>query len=400
MREPTHPLLARFRKQAAFSNSYSPLYAALFDTIAGWLAEGESHPIASWLVNAANGRRTLDVSLLLAAGLHRDILLAEPAASALAPYYPSVGGRQPASLGEDGSKRIDPAYQLALYQAILARQDTLGAFIRDQHVQTNETGRGIAWLLPAASSGWPRLHLVDLGASAGLNLLAERRRYDFVDGRSERPIVRLGSGDGKQFTIESVNDMMKLAPGEPPIVLSRTGCDQAPFRLRSPLDKATLTAFVWPDQPDRMQRLQEAIVALHQTESSRAPVRLSAATLPDDLPRFLSTLESGTKDPILCYNTYIRMYLPDKGAALRAHIENWASGQERAVIWVQWEPDSCQDIDHCQAPELGWLAWTIDAWQGSHAGHWHVAWIHPHGGKVRWLPDLERWQEWARMMPA
>src|SRR5690606_1327638 len=74
-----------------------------------------------------------------------------------------------------------PLLHHALRETIFARRDSLAAFIRRANVQTNETGRGLVWLLPVACLGWPAVHLVELGASAGLNLVADQRAYRLVE---------------------------------------------------------------------------------------------------------------------------------------------------------------------------------------------------------------------------
>lgn len=71
-------LVHRFRRQEQFARGYSPLYERLFAAVAGWL-EADRDTLADWLVGAAAGRQSLDVTLLLAAGLYRDILAGEPA---------------------------------------------------------------------------------------------------------------------------------------------------------------------------------------------------------------------------------------------------------------------------------------------------------------------------------
>lgn len=148
-----------FRSQERFAAGYSPLYALLFGIVAGWLAAEEPDPVLDWLLTAAAERRPFDVTLLLPAALHRDVLAGVPAAAPLAPFYPSVGGTVP------GAPAADLA--AALRQVVLARGDALAAFIRRANVQTNETGRGLAWLLPLAALGWPAVHLLELGGQRG-----------------------------------------------------------------------------------------------------------------------------------------------------------------------------------------------------------------------------------------
>jgi len=108
-----------FRSQERFAAGYSPLYALLFGIVAGWLAAERPDPVVDWLLAAAAERRPFDVTLLLPAALHRDVLAGVPAAAPLAPVYPSVGGTVP------GAPAADLA--AALRQVVLARGDALAA---------------------------------------------------------------------------------------------------------------------------------------------------------------------------------------------------------------------------------------------------------------------------------
>jgi hypothetical protein len=267
----------KFRAQQRFADGYSPLYARLFGIVAEWLAEGVD-PVVDWLVAAAADRAPFDVTLLLPAALHRDVLAGEAAAARLAGHFPTASGNVP-------DDEAAGAFAAALRDAILARREPLAAFIRRANVQTNETGRGIAWLLPLACVGWPAVHLVELGASAGLNLVAERRGYRLVDPAApERVLLALGEGPA-QFTMTSTGGLELPAVACCPRLLSRTGGDIHPFHLRGAADELTLAAYVWGDQPARLARLREGIAALREVEHSAAPVGLFPLRLPDELPR-------------------------------------------------------------------------------------------------------------------
>jgi hypothetical protein len=144
--------------------------------------EGDADdPLVAWLLQTGQGRSSLDVTLLLAAGLHRHILASDRAVS-------------------------------ALRQAILARQESLATFIRAASVQTNETARGLAWLLPLLFTPWPAVHLVDLGASAGLNLAADQRAYRLLDAADGRLLLDLGHAPSPQFLVHCHN----IATNQPP----------------------------------------------------------------------------------------------------------------------------------------------------------------------------------------
>ncbi len=397
---PRAQLETTFQNQHLFSRDYSSLYASLFGAVAGWLDERAHNPVKPWLLEAANGRRPLDVSLLLAAGLHRDILLRTTQLASLAEYYPSVGGARQAGYPRDSGWFINQDYEQALQGSIMARREHLREFIQASHVQTNETGRGISWLLPISLAGWARIHLLDLGASAGLNLAANRRNFRFVEEQNGRPYYRLGHGDPVQFEVrtQGAADNFDGADSAMPFILSRLGCDINPFFLRTTLDEATLAAFVWADQRERLARLREGIAAFRETNKGSAPVELHAIDLPDGLPNLLDQHISDDNAPLICYNTFVRMYLPDKGSALRHLLIEWAQNKARPVVWIQWEPSSSLNELHGKAPEFGWLAWTIDLWYRGGAYHWHVAWVHPHGQQIHWLPDLKDWISKARSL--
>lgn len=358
-------LAYRFGEQVQFAQGYAPLYARLFGILAGWLrAPGrETDPLVTWLVKAAAGRRSLDVSVLLLAGLHRRVLAGKEDVAALAAYYPTAGGRKSPD---------DPVLPGLLRHAIMDNREELAAFIRRANVQTNETARGLAWLLPLSFVSWPAVHLVDLGASAGLNLLADRRRYALVDPTGK--VTRLnGASSAAQFQTRVSGECAPLAlAGRLPTITGRSGADVHPFRLDTPDDELTLRAFVWADQPHRLARLNEGIAAFREVQAGTVPVRLAAVHLPEALPAFLHTI--GGSNPVMVYNTYMTVYLSDQGESLRRIIGEWAATQHRPVFWAQWEPPRHED-----PPHTGWCAWTVDGWQGGQHRHWRLGWVHPHG---------------------
>ena len=139
-------LIHRFRQQQQFAVDYSPLYAAIFGTIADWLMHKPDGPVAKWLLKATRDRPAFDVTNLLLAGLHREILSGLDEVAALAVYYPTVGGNaSPEFLFSDDmvpfsakvplSAIVDlpsatPSFVSALNEVILARQQALQIFIQ------------------------------------------------------------------------------------------------------------------------------------------------------------------------------------------------------------------------------------------------------------------------------
>jgi hypothetical protein len=358
------------------------LYARLFGVLADWLSLGGDDSLVDWLLQAAASRSSFDVPLLLLAGLHRDILNGLAETAALAQYYPTACGNRLAD---------EPELAVVLREAILARQDQLAEFLRTATVQTNETGRGLCWLLPVLYPGWRAVHLVDLGASAGLNLVADHRNYRLRAGDGGRVLRDLGNGVPVQFDVIN-QGVFPLPPVQHffPEILSRIGCDCAPFSLATDQDEQTLASFVWGDQPGRLALLRQGIAALHRVNRTEVPVQLSSACLPEALPRFLEQRISSCSDaPIVLYNTYLTTYLRDKGDSLLPQLAAWAKKQFRPVLWLQWEtlwrgPEP---------PEFGWVGWTADLWQNGSHFHWHLAWAHPHGTRIQWLPESVDWAD-------
>ncbi|MEM7670949.1 MAG: DUF2332 domain-containing protein, partial [Pseudomonadota bacterium] len=94
------------------------------------------------------------------------------------------------------------------------------------------------------------LELYELGASAGLNLFPDRY------------CVTLGS---REFGPKDAG--VRLAPlwsgneldGPPPVIVGRRGCDLNPLDLTNEEERARMRAYIWPDQPDRLTRIDAAI---------------------------------------------------------------------------------------------------------------------------------------------
>lgn len=377
MRSYYERLVDRFHKQETFARNYSPLYRALFGTVAGWLTSdsAEKDPIVQWLIDAGNGRRTLDVTLLLAAGLHKDVLAAEPEAAGLAEYFPSAGGTRQADVG----------FESALRQAVNGRKESLASFIQSANVQTNETARGLCWVLPLRAMPWKQVCLVDLGASAGLNLTANKRAYRLLDEDSGEKLLDIGEASPVQFVSRCRGHLEPLARyGDMslPEINGRLGCDQSPFSLNSEEAERTLMSFVWGDQIARLERLREGIATFREVQKSDAPVRLYQTHLPDGLGQFLRTTVGVIEIPVVIYNTFMTTYLSDKGASLKKIIGEWAATRKEPVLWFQWEP--ARDLG--EGPEYGWCGWTADLWQGFSHKRWFLGWVHPHGTHLQFEP--------------
>jgi len=371
-------LIARCEAQARFCRGAPPLYHQLFTYLGQRLRRDDG--FAAWLLWAARKRATFDVPLLVLAGLHASVLRRSPASEALAAYYPSTGGLEVA----DSS-----AFATVFQQSVDALRDELAAFIATSPVQTNEGARGLCWLLLLAYTDWSAVHLFELGACAGLNLVAEQRNYLVCDTVSASR-YRFGLGADREFTMQGQGNFVPPVAASSPKALSRRSCDLAPVLLHNEADRLHLASFVWADQSERMALLQRGIEAVLRANTTDVPVQLAMHRLPGGLPDFLCNQDrSAVRAPCVLFNTYLSTYLPDKGRFLQEHVGQWAQQRQGPVIWLQWE-----HLRGHESLEFGWLGWTADLWcNGSHR-HWHLAWVHPHGGRVAWLPGLRAWRDY------
>jgi hypothetical protein len=243
-----HPMSRQFRQQARHSLPGSPLYEQLLTALADDLDRGGV--TAAVVAGHEQDRPGTVLPLRLLGAVHRLVLTG--ALPDLARCYPSAGGTAPAA-------EAWPALEAAL----AARTGEVRALL-ERPVQTNETGRAAllygALMVVAARTGLP-VRLLEIGASAGLNLLVDRYRYDVV--------LQSGSRIPRTLTLgDPASPLVFDRPwrGVPPAVLratvpiaERRGCDPNPIDPADPDGRLTLASFVWPDDLRRLGRLRAAL---------------------------------------------------------------------------------------------------------------------------------------------
>jgi hypothetical protein len=183
------------------------------------------------------------LGLRLLGSVHRLVL--ERRAGELAAYYPSVGG---AWDGEDG---------WGAFIGLLQREPDAVAEWLDRPPQTNEVGRSTA--LFGGLLHLPRdlpLRLLEIGASGGLNLRADRYGYLDDAGRRFGEPAREAS-DG--LVVTGAWRGRTLRPWPDLEVVERLGSDVMPVDVGTTTGRLVLTAYVWPDQRERLERLRAAL---------------------------------------------------------------------------------------------------------------------------------------------
>ena len=208
-------------------------------------------------------------------------LLRRPLAALCARLPPAR--RRPAGRRRRARSRVGPAAAAARRAAlprarrrgVVGRLDAAlerhGAFLRrwcaEQEVQTNEVQRSWA-LLPAFLSlddGRP-FDLLELGPSAGLNLLWDRYAYRYSSGA-------WGSGELELRGDDRLPPPAALFERRVEVV-RRRGVDLSPIDVTTAEGARVLQAFVWPDQTERLDRLRRAIDVARARPAGADPRRL------------------------------------------------------------------------------------------------------------------------------
>lgn len=324
----------------------SPLYATLLDRAVHDL---ERQGVV-WRIlepHTAPGRRGAALALRLMAAVHRLVLTGR--APALARHYPTAGG--------DASGEAWPAFHAMLTEHEQALREGVA-----RPCQTNEVGRCAALIfgfLEAAHRTRLPLRLLEVGASAGLNLRWDFFRYGDVTARW---------GDaGSPVDLVGLWDELPAPLDAPLRVASRRGCDLVPLDPAAPETRLALEASVWADQMARFRRLEGALAV-----ARRVPAPVDAAPLHEWVPARLAEDARGTATVV--YHSIVEEYVPPAElAAFHAAVES-AGGRatpDAPLAWVRLEPQPGQRRH----------VLTLQSWPGS--GRTVLAVCGAHGSNVR-----------------
>jgi hypothetical protein len=193
-------------------------------------------------------------------------------------------------------------------------------------VQTNEVRR--SWfLLPCfleltRRTGADELDLIELGSSAGFNLLWDRYRYVYKAG-IWGPVDGLLELDGEERRPVPA-ELLALRPH----VRRRVGLDLDPVDVTTDEGALRLRSFVWPGQTGRMERLDRAI------EAARAePVELRRGDIAEALPGLLA--ERAPDVLTVVFETAVLGYLgEERWARARAALAEAGRDGALALIWT------------------------------------------------------------------
>jgi hypothetical protein len=280
---------------------------------------------------AASSRSGQPPANMLLAAVH--YLLLRGANHRLAGYYRSLT-EQP----------LPPGEAFPVFRAFcIEQQAAIQHLLATRAVQTNEVAR-CAYLLPALAcaaelaEGRP-LALIEIGASAGLNLMADQYRYLYrvaggwiAAGAVNSPVQittelhwRLPAAQvdhPAQALLPSSADLSLVTP----VVQQRIGIDLHVVNLADDDAYLWLRALIWPEHEDRVQRLAQA----RQVWLAQPP-QLVEGDAVSQLPALLETLPM-TAAPVLLHTHVLNQFSPPAAAALEAAIA--AASRQRPIYRI------------------------------------------------------------------
>ncbi|MCW2817286.1 MAG: hypothetical protein JWR42_73, partial [Marmoricola sp.] len=278
------------------------------------------------------------LALRLLAGVHALVL--ERRAGTLALSWPTVGGTWEAEAGAEAVLRL-----------LAERPDEVGAWL-DRPPQTNEVGRAAALvggLLHLEDDQRLPVRLVELGASAGLNLLADR--FALLDGAGT--VLQGDPDSGVRLEGAWAGRAPRPWPGLR--FVDPIGCDLHPVDATSAQGRLALSAYVWPDQPARWERLRAGLALA----VDRPPlVRLSTAA---DL---LDGLELREGRVTVVWHSVVSQYLDaDERFRVRARLDELGASATATtpLAHLALEPAG---PEASATPAPGELVVTLRTWPG------------------------------------
>lgn len=342
-------LLDSFESQIAWSGRLgSPFYETLHRVLRDdFLARGPVFALLhDWPGHPADDALTLRVT----GGLN--FLVRAGEAPALTPLWPDADA-DPAALGA------------AVTTTLEANQPFFDGFLKHA-VQTNETGRA-AVLLPGmieiARTTQKPLALLEIGASAGLNLMWNRFHYDLGGtpwGDPASPVHLTLGWDGPKPDL-SLH----------PEIMARAACDIGPLDIHDPGALSRALAYIWPDMPARIARF-EAAATLARAEG----VRVDQASADDWLAVKLDARPHNAVTVL--YHSIMWQYMPDAVQARIQTLMEKAGAQATAdapLAWLAFEPPVALGL-----PELRLTLWPTGETR-------RLAYCHPHGVDLKWVDE-------------
>jgi hypothetical protein len=245
----------------------------------------------------------------------------------LAAFYPSAGGAW---------NRADAdACWLVFRETVRTELPWIREWL-NRPPQTNEVGRSnllLTGLLRASRSTLLPVRLLEIGASAGLNLRSDHFRWSEPGlnwGEPGSPVDLAPAWDAAgppAWLPEVVGRVPALD------VVERLGCDLTPIDPLSAKGALALRAYVWADQRARFDRLDGAL---------RLAAKVPAEVRMQDAGAFLAGIHPQPGTLTVVWHSIMRQYVPKQAwAAVDAELDRLAgeSTPEAPFAYISFEPE-------------------------------------------------------------
>jgi hypothetical protein len=313
----------------------SPLYAELVEVVA---QDAE-------LLRVMNRIEHLPPPNLMFAAVQ--LLLMDGSGDPLSRYFRSVVA------DPDPPEGVGPEFR----RFVLDHEERIVEMGNTRHTQTNEVRRCVALLPMVMMAGLDAFHLIDVGASAGLNLGLDRYGYrwqDNVEWHPDSSLVLEAESRGEPVRVHEID------------VLSRIGLDLNPLDPADEEARRWLDALIWPEHVERRARLRRALVMLEDIE-----VEMIAGDALETLPRVLDRLP--VAEPVVVMSSFT---LNQFDFAERARLEGIVNGARstRPIHRVSMgeSPEKSDD----------WARLVADDGDGARV----IGQAHPHGEWIELYP--------------
>lgn len=245
-------------------------------------------------------------------------------------------------------------------------RDAVTHLIETRVTNTNEVGRSSvlnAGFRALAKQADAPLHLVEVGPSAGLNMIWDR--YNVKYSRNGAVVASINPAASLVIDCELRGE--RTPPFDvTPQVAGRVGLELNPVDLANDDDRDWLRALMWPDQVPRMRRLERAIELFAE---EKPPIRAGNAL--DLLPEALAEIP---KDRTACVYHTIAVY--QFSTAMKEALEDilTVAGLRRPVWRLAFEWDGTRE---CTVSLIRYADGVRDETLLANA--------HPHGTWIEWL---------------
>ena len=251
----------------------------------------------------------------------------------------------------------------AVRAAVATHDDWITGWL-DGPPQTNEPARSAnfigALLVLAERFGLP-FDLLEIGSSAGLNLLIDRYAYDLGGATAGPP--------GSPVLIRP--EWRGPPPPQADIRIDRVrGVEIAPIDVTDPAAAERLMAYIWVDAPERTARVAAAIAMIRAQ-----PVDMVQGDAADWVEARLAEPQAVGTTRVLMHSIVWQYLPPATQARITAAMEAAAAHAtvDRPLAWIRMEPDDIR-----KGIEV-----YLRAWPG--LPDVQLARTHPHGAWIEWL---------------